>query len=207
MIHDYAHMNRKALQTAEREATSILAKAGINARWVDCPISHTDLGNYSDCQSAWQANDYTLNVEPNAMADLLVKSPSALGATVDCDMAPCSTNVFYDRVSDLAGWHTAPSEVLLGRVMARQIGQLLLGTNYHSRTGIMQASWSGRQLGMGNEMLFTPEESSAMKAGLAVQEHAWQSRHDAGQTQVEIAGRGNEPGASPANRDTADNRR
>jgi hypothetical protein len=92
--------------------------------------------------------------------------------------------------------------------MARQIGQLLLGANYHSRTGIMKETWSSRQLSIlaGNEVLFTSQESRAMKTGLAGQEQAWQSQHN-GQTQVEVAVRDNEPVVSPATPYTADNRR
>jgi hypothetical protein len=207
-VYDYAHVNRKAMLAAEGEATRILADAGVNARWVDCPISHADLDNYPNCRSAWQANDYALRVESNAMTALLVKSQDAVGATIDCDMGPCSTSVFYDRIRNLASGKTAPSEVLLGRVMARQIGQLFLGANYRSRTGIMQARWSDRELSMlaRDEMLFAPEESRMMKTRLAGLEQAWQSQ-DARQTQVKVADLGNELGANPANLNTADSRR
>jgi len=204
-IHNYSHVNRKALLAAESEATSILASAGIDVRWVDCPVSPADLDRYPDCPSASLANDYTLNIEPNAMAELLVKSPTALGATVDCDRSPCTTSVFYDRVRDLAGGNTAPSEVLLGRVMARQIGQLFLGTNYHAQTGIMQESWSNRELGF-KQVFFAPQESRLIKARMIEQELAWQSQH-VNQAYVTVADSDDEPGASPSNRDIADNRR
>jgi hypothetical protein len=142
------------------------------------------------------------------MAASLVKSTNTLGITLDCDTVPCSAIVFYDRVRDLAGGNVAPSEVVLGRLMARQVGQLLLGANYHSRTGIMQASWSSRQFSLlaVNEVSFTSQESRAMKTELAGQEHAWQSQH-AGQTLAEAAVRDNKQVATPATQDTAVNRR
>jgi hypothetical protein len=37
IVYDYAYVNQRTLQEAEKEAARILAKAGVIARWVDCP--------------------------------------------------------------------------------------------------------------------------------------------------------------------------
>ena len=38
-VYNYAHENRSTLLAAETEATRILAQAGVNSRWTDCPTS------------------------------------------------------------------------------------------------------------------------------------------------------------------------
>lgn len=191
-VYDYANVDRGALLEAEGEATRILADAGIDARWVDCPTRHADLDNYPGCLSAWEWNDYALRLEPNAMTASEDKSQDRLGYAVICENRACPANIYYDRVRELAGGNNAPSQILLGRVMAHEIGHLLLGAN-HSRTGIMQGAWCSRQLGTeaAHAMLFTPEQSRAMKTRLAAQELAWV-------LQATVAVLGNAPGANSA---------
>jgi hypothetical protein len=73
--------------------------------------------------------------------------------------------VFYDSVKKLhQDWHVNIARIL-GHTMAREIGHLLLGTNAHSRIGIMRPNWQGqelREIGMGT-LLFTPEEARSMQ--------------------------------------------
>ena len=191
-VYDYVNVDRTALLEAEGEATRILADASVHARWVDCPIRHADVDNYPGCLSPWQWNDYAFRLEPTAMAASQDKSEDRLGDAVICDNRACPANVYYDRVRGLAGGNNAPTQILLGRVMAHEIGHLLLGPN-HTRTGIMQGAWSGRQLDMeaAHGMLFTPEQSRAMKTRLAAQELAWVP-------QATVAVLGNAPRANPA---------
>ena len=56
--------------------------------------------------------------------------------------------------------------VILGSVIAHEIGHLLLGLNSHSDTGIMQKRWERKQLQMvttGN-LLFTAAQGKLMQA-------------------------------------------
>jgi len=181
-VYDYVHVTRPTLLAAKSEATVILARAGVEARWVDCPTSQAQMDSYTDCQSAWQATDYVLRVLPNTMVDSRAKWQEALGSTPECrGVATCTSSVFYDRVAALAQGASATLPVLLGRAMAHEIGHLLLGANSHSRTGIMRAFWSGRDLSLDGRpyLLFTPEQSRQMKARLAERAQAWQPQGEA----------------------------
>ena len=178
-VYDYVRMNRPALLAAEGEAAAILAQAGLEAHWVDCPTSGTELDNYPDCPSTWKANDFVLRVLPKAMVELRAKWQEALGSTPECDaVGTCTISIFHDRVKSMAEGANATLPVLLGRAMAHEIGHLLLGANSHSRTGIMRASWSGRDLSLDGRpyLLFTPEQSRQMKTRLAERAHAWQAK-------------------------------
>ncbi len=178
-VYDYVRMNRAALLAAEGEATAILAQTGLEARWVDCPTSQAELDSYPDCLSTWKANDFVLRVLPKAMVELRAKWQEALGSTPECDaVGTCTISIFHDRVKSMAEGANATLPVLLGRAMAHEIGHLLLGANSHSRTGIMRASWSGRDLSLDGRpyLLFTPEQSRQMKTRLAERAHAWQAK-------------------------------
>lgn len=171
-VFDYVHVKRSALLASEGEATRILAEAGVNARWVDCPTALADWDNYPDCHSAWQAHDYSLRVMPKAMVGLLGTWKDALGFASDCDGGPyCWAAVFYDRVMALVDGTTVAAPALLGRVMAHEIGHLLLGPDSHSRTGVMRGNWSAPELSLVArlEMYFTREQSRRMKTRLAEQ--------------------------------------
>jgi len=171
-VFDYPHANRALLLAAEGEATRILADAGVKARWVDCPTSRDDWDNYPQCQSAWQGHGFSLRVMPKAMLGMLGTWQDSLGFASDCDMGPyCWAAVFYNRVMSLAGGAQAAAPALLGRVMAHEIGHLLLGENSHSPTGIMRANWSAREFRWDacSELLFTAEQSRRMKSRLAAQ--------------------------------------
>jgi hypothetical protein len=77
-------------------------------------------------------------------------------------------SVFYKRVENLS-WRLDENKqqtpVLLGDVIAHEIGHLLLGTNSHSPTGIMSARWDRDylRLALMGLQLFSPEQSSAMR--------------------------------------------
>ena len=130
--YDYAHANRFALLDAEDTATAILGQAGIAAQWVDCPTSSAQLQPSSGCRQGWQASDLIIRVIPRAMADRLNRPREAVGYAIDGDgTLGQSAYVFYDGVSNLRSGQTAALSVLLGRVMAHEIGHMLLGTNSH----------------------------------------------------------------------------
>jgi len=175
-IYDYVRVNRPILLAAESEATAILAQAGLEARWVDCPTTQVESNNHPDCESAWQADDFVVRVLPNTMVDSRAKWQEALGYTPECgEVGTCTGSVFYDRVTGLAEGANATLPALLGRAMAHEIGHLLLGANSHSRTGIMRAFWSARDLSLDGRpyLLFTPEQSRQMKTRLAERAQTW----------------------------------
>jgi len=173
-VYDYAHAGQKALHAAERVTARILANAGVTAHWVDCPTKQSDVERYPACPTATQEAEYTLRLLSDSMTTAQEKSQDALGNAADCERGACIASVYYDRIKNLAGGNTLPSYVLTGRVIAREVGQLLIGVRYQSRSGIMNASWSYRQLGMlaSSEILFSPVEANAMKARLSEREQA-----------------------------------
>jgi len=73
-------------------------------------------------------------------------------------------NVYADRTRELADGREF--EVILGRVIAHELGHLLLGKNAHSAAGIMHARWRAQDLGLSRQaaMLFLPGEAKRIHA-------------------------------------------
>jgi hypothetical protein len=59
---------------------------------------------------------------------------------------PCDVWVFCDQVKELAVDKRLFLSQILGSVIARELGHLLLGANSHSRSGLMRAVWSREEL-------------------------------------------------------------
>jgi hypothetical protein len=53
---------------------------------------------------------------------------------------------------------------VLGRVIAHEVGHLLLGHNAHSSEGIMRANWNKADFAsINNQALFSPEQSERVR--------------------------------------------
>lgn len=179
-VYDYTQANGATLAAAEREASRILGLAGVTAQWQDCPTSHDAKKDFSGCTAA-QPGDYIVSILPNSMADKLGKGDT-FGAADGGESHRAA--IFFERISERAGGDTTAMDVLAGRVMAREIGSLLLGTDARSRTGIMKARWTSDDLSVlaGNEMLFSAEQARQMDTRL-VQE----ARTRQAETQTRVA--------------------
>ncbi|MDR3798807.1 MAG: hypothetical protein P4K93_11665 [Terracidiphilus sp.] len=179
-VYDYAQVKPATLAAAEREASRILAQAGVTTQWQDCPTSHDASKDFRGC-AAPQSDDYIVSILPNSMADKLGKGDTFGAADSG---ASHRAAIFYERISERAGGDTTAMDVLAGRVMAREIGSLLLGANTSSRTGIMKAQWTSNDLNVlaGNEMYFTAQQARQMDTRL-VQE----ARMRQAETQTRVA--------------------
>jgi hypothetical protein len=179
-VYDYAQVKPATLAAAEREASRILAQAGVTTQWQECPTSRDARKDLSGCAAA-QPDDYIVSILPNSMADKVGKGDTFGAADGG---ASHRAAIFYERISERAGGDTTAMDVLAGRVMAREIGSLLLGTDASSRTGIMKARWTSNDLSVlaGNEMYFTAQQARQMDTRL-VQE----ARTRQAETQTRVA--------------------
>jgi hypothetical protein len=76
--------------------------------------------------------------------------------------------VFPERVQAVARAAAVDVRTLLGRVIAHEIGHLLLGTGAHAERGLMRAHWSRAMLqhSSADDWRFTPPEVASMQTGL-----------------------------------------
>jgi hypothetical protein len=145
-IRNYARANPSVVLHAKRAAGDILREAGVNALWVECPIDPDDSRD-ALCGKPLSSLDFVLNLLPRSMSDRFHLRGGVLGFAFVPEGRDFGSNafIFYDVAKDCAQQHQDLDQ-LLGDAIAHELGHLLLGTNSHSSSGLMSASWSRKQL-------------------------------------------------------------
>jgi hypothetical protein len=171
-VHDYARVSTSVLVAAEDQAREIFRRAGLETVWRNCSPK-LEKHEPESCYFA-DATHLTLKISPHAMNAQVRDRIDVLGTSYpDEKGAGYFAYVFYDRVRELAERRTL-GHGLLADVMAHEIGHLLLGSNSHSRSGIMCGRWEAEQLRSVAEglMSFAPSESRLMRERLRARQSA-----------------------------------
>lgn len=146
-IHNYAQVESGDLVKAERIADDILQKAGVEAVWIECLVGQTPTGKPA-CQTPMGSTDLMLNLLPRFMSDRYRLRLDAFGFALEGEDGRFGffAAIFCDLVKDAAAQRQLTRSVLLGTVIAHELGHLLLSTNSHASFGVMRAHWSGKEL-------------------------------------------------------------
>jgi hypothetical protein len=132
--------------------------------WFDCPMEHFGGVHVEQnlCLEPLEATDIVLRVlsEPpqNKFQD------TVFGFAV----VPILASVYYDYALRTAKRDNAEFEVpiILGCVIAHEVGHLLFGLNGHTGSGVMQPRWERKPVrqAMTGVLLFTHEQSKLIQA-------------------------------------------
>jgi hypothetical protein len=170
LIYDGFGVSKDDISAARAEADAILRHAGIAPVWFHCGRPEREQQDSGDrCKAGVAFDGIVVRLRRSSRLD--VGNLSTLGeAQIDTRARTGSiATVFADRVaitSDRAG---ANNRGVLGRVIAHEIGHLLIGTKHHSTKGLMRARWTDVELrrSLGLEWRFSPSEARCMRAGIA----------------------------------------
>ena len=147
-LYDYADVRSPVLAKAQSEAARVLRRAGIETNWVGCAVPGRVAESKPVCNARPEAIDIQVRILPRKMAQKLMKHYSEFGLafTAPGDGFGPFASIFYHRVEELSARRHTPRSLLLGHLIAHEIGHLLLGSNSHSRSGIMHVPWNQRQV-------------------------------------------------------------
>ena len=112
------------------------------------------------------APELVLRLLSNSMADKLKVGSDTLGSAhlPNNVRFPIWADVFADRARGLRPGKEF--EVILGLVIAHELGHLLLGKHTHSAAGLMQARLGSEEVTRGRQVTFLPEEAKKIRAGI-----------------------------------------
>lgn len=164
-VSDNANVPEQLVLAAEQNATSAFRYAGVDLKWINCETGGGDSWQAS-CGDAFTNTRLMVRLIPHArtLAD------GIFGVSFLDHDAGSYADIFFEPIRRFheqnQGISLAP---ILGDVLAHELGHLLLGSNSHSRDGIMQPHWTKEQLqqvAMGR-MRFNKEQATRMRTRIA----------------------------------------
>ncbi len=158
LITNDAHLPEWLLMRAERETERIFLKAGINLRWVRHEFGTPPLR----VAILPRAVIYPGVVFPETMAFTLRQPPEIGG----------NAYVFLDRVERRGRLADVSLGLLLGAVIAHEIGHMLI-PGPHAHAGLMRASWNDTDMRLiaAGALDFSRPEADLVQTRLLA--HAW----------------------------------
>jgi hypothetical protein len=156
LVFNFRQAPPETLLKAEKEAGRILEQVGVPVIWRDCPT-----GN-EPCRKG-PGHVFLLAMMVGPVQNKFLDTISGY-ALLPAHLAA----VYFDYLPRMSGGESNKNDtaLILGCVIAHELGHLLLGAHGHSRWGIMQAQWGIEQtrLALMSQLSFLPEEARLMKA-------------------------------------------
>lgn len=166
-VFNDAQIPAQKLLRAEKVAAQVFAASGISVTWLNCGRPTETAHQRAACSEA----SFPSHLHIRIQARSLNLNPSTLGLSY-CgeDGLSQQADIFYSGISLLEQTKHADSGVLLGSVIAHELGHLLLGAASHAPSGLMRPVWNADDLsGSGSaQYVFTPEQSRELRARLDI---------------------------------------
>ena len=170
-IYNYARVSEQTLDEAAKQAQRIYRQAGIETVWTECATTLEDASWHAGYRNSTKSSTVAVNILPRRMAKRAGFAGTVFGAAIpEAGVA----RIFFHRVRKLAARtskHTTRVSVavVLGHVMAHEVGHLLLGHNSHSLDGIMHVPWDQDELVMAlqGRLLFDSAQVKQIQANVA----------------------------------------
>lgn len=171
--YHYAAVPPSVVAKAQAIATDRLRAAGISVEWLDYPIVN---GRPVGPDRPERYTELILDLLPEKMSQRIPGVQTQLGVSLMDKERQLAVHayIFVERAEALAGFAALAPEIVLGTVMAHEIGHLLLGTNNHSGRGIMRGQWGVadlREAGDGG-LNFTPDQMRRLRDGMVYRARA-----------------------------------
>lgn len=169
-IYNYAAIPFGVLAQTKTEAARILHCARIDIQWLDCPLSPRDSDRFPACPVEPGPTMLVLRIQSQSMADRLRQVEGSFGFALLSDDGSFAmvANIFAHDAEQLARRCGMCQGVILGHVVAHEVGHLLLGPGSHSTSGMMHDSWRVKELEViaQGRMVFTPTEAKSLRANI-----------------------------------------
>ena len=161
-VFDDARVGTTMLRKAEREASRVFRRANIDIIWLQCHQDSPQQTAFGRCSEA----SYPAHLHLRVVMRSHGAKESIMGMAFQSgDGKGCYADLFQERALALQEESHVDAAIILGHAMAHELGHLLLGTNSHSRDGLMRAHWEPGDLAQAakGNLLFSPEQSSRMR--------------------------------------------
>jgi len=154
LVTDEVGVPADTLRQAQQEASRIFEAAGIRLAWVS---------------GLPKAPRYLIIRFVSKPISLMSRSSDVLGTAASSNGNGATTaSLFYDRIALVCGRFGLNASLMLGHVMAHEMGHLLLPPDAHTPAGLMKGGWDMHQsvLASAGRLTFAQDEASLIRARL-----------------------------------------
>jgi hypothetical protein len=160
LLFNRSHASPDTLRRTKKETDTIFSRHGIRLIWTDCPTAPGSAARRL-CTDESAPGEIRVRILDRQLKNYLPD------ATFGFAIPPVWATVYYEPAQRLAQSTTGTESnvpVILGCLIAHEIGHLLLGQNAHAVDGIMRARWEVWQIqeALKGGLGFLPEESKVM---------------------------------------------
>ena len=162
-----AHVDPATLAEAQARVSAIFAESGISVDWLICAAA--DPADFAPRRTACSALVWPSHLSARIRPEATSISADTFGqAFVGASGEGLYSNVYFENLSR-PNHSTLSNGEMLGYVLAHELGHLLLGTNSHSASGIMQPRWDSSTLRAAalSSLRFTRGQSSTLRSRFA----------------------------------------
>ena len=156
-VYNDAGVAPETVKDAEVVASRIFEASRIHVEWLNCFVLESG-GPGAHCDRDVSRGHLQVRIGRHSVN----LRDSILGISYLSDDGEGSqADIFYEQIQALSPETSAKPDVMLGHVMAHEIGHLLLGTNSHSLSGIMIARWHKQEIARASNGMMHFDESQA----------------------------------------------
>lgn len=145
LLYNHAGAPLDQIEQAAAVAGGIFERAGLVSDWAVCPKPAGSAAGPS-CDE-FGKSVIRINLLDREKAQRLDTVPEAFGVAFTARSGfGVVAAVFHHRVAELERDWSVDADVVLGHILAHEIGHLLLGFQSHTSSGIMTAHWDEAEL-------------------------------------------------------------
>ncbi len=171
-LYNTAGSPASELTAARRAAASILLDTGLTVTIRHCGRTGIPAAPVDTCDTRLTPTEVVVRIiDAPPITTTLHADAYGVAYVVDETDRGWLATVFADRIERAATRTGIDPGTLLGRVMAHEVGHLLLGIGYHAAAGVMRAEWPDALIsGAGGDWRFSRVESARMHRRLVSDE-------------------------------------
>ena len=163
VVTNLAGVSPAILDRAEVEAGRAYRRLGVRTNWIDAAHASAAPTTSSGFTIALVIQSRLAGVSVGGSRSVMAAAPRSWSERGG------SIYVFYDHVTDVANVHRADTALLMGIVIAHEMGHLLLHHSEHAGEGLMRGVWDADAIKQGAVGLlwFSPSESHQIRKTLS----------------------------------------
>lgn len=169
-VYNYAGIQPEDLAKTKAEASRVYRHGGVEIEWLDCPLSPKEADQFPACQLPPGPTRLAVRILSQSMAERMRQARDCFGFALYPEDGSFATvaNVFAHHAEQIANRHRVRRGVILGHIVAHELGHLLLGAGSHSSSGMMHVPWLPQELERVAQgaMMFTGGESEKMRVNI-----------------------------------------